>query len=225
MNINISTDVSNRRDSNLGQTQSVQVQLLDEKVQAELGMGLQISLDLDSQLLDIDIDQSGDPDNNRVGILLEAGLVSLGADLEDDRADMGINVGKHDGLKVSIDTGLDVGVDIGLGRELKLLDVHFGVDKTAQDLGLGVQLDVDIGADRGLEVDTDINEDLGFGLDKDLDDGVDQAGGGGRAAAAALEEVDGALVVGERGEGLGCGGEEGEGHDGRNERAESHCWS
>lgn len=224
MNINVRTDVSNRRDSNPGQTQSVQVQLLDEKIQAELGMGLQISLDLDTQLLDINIDQSGNLDNNRMGILLEAGLVSLGADLEDDCADMGINVGKHDGLEVGVDTGLDVSIDIGLGRDLKLLDVYVNANKT-QDVGLGVQFDVDISADGGLEVDTGIDENLGFGLDKDLDNGIDQAGGGGRAAAAALEEVDGTLVVGERGEGLGRGGEEGEGHDGRNERADSHFWS
>lgn len=224
ININSSADVSNRRDSNPGQAQSVQIQLLDEKIQTKLGMGRQISLDLDSQLLDIDIDQRGNLDNNRMGILLEAGLVGLGADLEDDRADMGINIGKHDGLEIEVDTGLDVGVDVGLGTELKILDVHIGFDKT-QDLGLGVQFDDDVGAGGDFEVDTSIDEDLSFGLDKDLDDGVDQAWGGGRATGAALEEVDGALVVGERGESLGRGGEEGEGHDGRNERADSHFWS
>lgn len=225
MDINRGTDFGNSSDGDVEQTKSVQVQLLDVEIQTGLDMDMQIGLDLGSQLLDIEIDLGCDLGNNIMRILLETSLVGLGADLEHDTADMGINLGNNFHLQGSIDAGLDVGIDSGLGLDLEFLDFDFGLEEAAQDLGFGGETDVNVSADLSLERDTGINEDLGFGLDEEVDDDIDEVGGRGGAATTALEEFNGALVVIEGGEGLGGGGEEGEGHDGRNESADSHFWS
>lgn len=92
-------------------------------------------------------------------------------------------------------------------------------DESAEDVGLGAQTQVDIGADIGTQIDAGIDQDLGLDIDKQLDQGVEDVVGAG---ATALQERDSGILLGRGGKGLGGEGEQGKSQDSWDKGGETH---
>lgn len=98
--------------------------------------------------------------------------------------------------------------------------LHFtSNDESTEDVGLGAQAQVDIGADISSQTDAGVDQNLGLDIDKQLDQGVENVVGAG---ATALQERDSGILLGRGGKGLGGEGEQGKGQDSWDEGGETH---
>jgi hypothetical protein len=61
--------------------------------------------------------------NNSMSIVVNACKGENGAEIDSNSADMGINVGNHHSIDLSLNPGLDIQIDLSLGLDLELLDI------------------------------------------------------------------------------------------------------